>query len=99
VGQDYVGKISALKPVVLGTAISVGDLQDILARRLKAITADKQDTIKVLLIKIGKILKWVLNKNGTLTLSGRMSIYNRHGDSAPLDICRYMIDKISFAFL
>jgi flagellar hook-basal body complex protein FliE len=66
VGQDYVVEISALKAVVLGTVISVGDLQDILARLPKAIKADKQDTIKVLLIKMGKILKWVLNKNGTL---------------------------------
>jgi hypothetical protein len=34
-----------------------------------------------------------------LTLSSRMLIYNRHGDSASLDICRYMINKVSFAFL
>jgi hypothetical protein len=35
----------------------------------------------------------------TLTLSGRMPIYNQHGDSASMDKCRYMIDKVSFAFL
>jgi hypothetical protein len=53
VGQDYVVEISALKAVVLGTVISVGDLQDILARLLKDIKSDKQETIKVLLIKMG----------------------------------------------
>jgi hypothetical protein len=39
---------------------------------------------------------WTLS---VLTLSGRMSIYNRYGDSASMDKCWYMIDKISFAFL
>jgi hypothetical protein len=35
----------------------------------------------------------------SLTLSGCMLIYNRHGDSASMDEYRYMIDKVSFAFL
>jgi hypothetical protein len=34
-----------------------------------------------------------------LTLSGQMSIYNRHGDCASMDKCRYMIDKVCFEFL
>jgi chitinase len=53
VGQGYVIEISALKAVVLGKVISVEDLQDILARMLKAIKANKQETNKVFLIKMG----------------------------------------------
>jgi hypothetical protein len=33
-----------------------------------------------------------------LTLSGCISIYKRHCDSASTDECRYMIDKVSFTF-
>jgi hypothetical protein len=34
-----------------------------------------------------------------LTLSRQMSIYNRHGDCASIDKCRYTIDSVCFMFL
>jgi hypothetical protein len=35
----------------------------------------------------------------SLTVSGHMSKYNRHGDGASTDELQYVIDKVSFTFL
>jgi hypothetical protein len=48
---------------------------------------------------LGRTDMWKLNIPKMLTLSGRMSIYNWHGDITSTDECRYMIQKVSFVFL
>jgi hypothetical protein len=49
--------------------------------------------------EIMSTLNWGILAASQLTLSVRMLIYNRHGNYASMDECRYMIDKVSSTFL